>query len=97
MVSVSLFLRIEMAYKPVLAKKSFIYKHQYPKYRLFVYRVKVCDVLFEFFRKISKLFRMKSFYVLFQVEKSPSYFLRNVSMFKFTLYFKEVFSLTKVF
>ena len=60
MVSVSLFLRIEMAYKPVLAKKIFIYKHQYPKYRLFVYRVRVCDVLFEF-QKISKLFLNEKF------------------------------------
>jgi hypothetical protein len=57
MVSVSfLFLRIEMAYKPVLAKKSFIYKHQYPKYRLFVYRVKVCDVLFEFQKNFQSCF-----------------------------------------
>ena len=87
MVSISLFLRIGMAYKPVLAK-NFIYKHQYPKYRLFVYRVKVCDVLFEF-QKISKLFLNEKFLCFISSLELKNYqvILRNVSMLKFTLYF----------
>jgi hypothetical protein len=58
LVSISLFLRIEMAYKPVFSQK-FIYKHQYPKYRLFVYRVRVCNVLFEFQKNFKVVFKLK--------------------------------------
>ncbi len=73
MVSISLFLRIGMAYKPVLAKK-FIYKHQYPKYRLFVYRVKVCDVYLSFSEKFQSCFVWKVSMFYSKLKKSPSYF-----------------------
>jgi hypothetical protein len=56
MVSVSLFLRIEMAYKPVLAKKILFISINTLSIGCFVYRVKVCDVLFEFQKNFQSCF-----------------------------------------